>query len=176
MENNQNFLQKFRFCPACGSENFCENSPKSKRCNECGFEFFQNPAAAVAAFIRNEKGELLVCRRAKNPFKGTLDLPGGFCDENENLEQALAREIREELGVSVAQTRYLFSLPNIYNYSNLNIPTLDSFFETTISSENLAPADDVAQAFFLPIDEIDPELFGLSSISLAVKRYKENLK
>ena len=38
----------------------------------------------------NEKKELLVCRRAKEPAKGTLDLPGGFIDMNETGEEGVA--------------------------------------------------------------------------------------
>ena len=38
-------LEKFRFCPVCGSEHFEVNSEKSKRCGHCGFEYFFNYSA-----------------------------------------------------------------------------------------------------------------------------------
>lgn len=50
-------------------------------------------AAAVAGLIFNEKGQLLLTIRAKDPGKGLLDLPGGFVDMGENADQALRREI-----------------------------------------------------------------------------------
>ena len=86
-------------------------------CSSCGFVFYINAAAAVATFIRNEAGELLVCRRAKEPAKGTLDLAGGFVDENETAEEAVSREIAEELQAKITHAEYLFSLPNSYEYS-----------------------------------------------------------
>ena len=46
-----------------------------------------NPSAANAAFIVNEREELLVVIRKKEPAKGTYDLPGGFADEEETAEE-----------------------------------------------------------------------------------------
>jgi ADP-ribose pyrophosphatase YjhB (NUDIX family) len=128
-----------------------------------------NASAAVAAFIVNKAGDLLVCRRGKEPEKGTLDLPGGFVDDNESAEQAVIREIGEELQAKVTESRYLFSLPNRYKYSGLMIPTLDMFFACKLEDiTNLKPSDDVADCFFVPLNELKPELFGLESIKKAV--------
>ena len=77
-------LELFRFCPVCGSNKFIENNNQSKRCETCGFIDYINPKAAVVAVITNTKGDILVCRRAKDPAKGTLDMPGGFTDLNES--------------------------------------------------------------------------------------------
>jgi NADH pyrophosphatase NudC (nudix superfamily) len=95
------FSTLFTFCPVCGSNQFTQNNIKSKHCEACGFVFYVNASAAVAAFILNEAGELLVCTRAKEPAKGTWDLAGGFVDENETAEQAICREIKEELNADV---------------------------------------------------------------------------
>ena len=84
-------LEKFRFCPVCGSSHFRDNDNKSKRCENCGFEYYINPSSAVAAFIQDSEKKLLVVIRAKEPGKGTIDLPGGFCDIGERLEQAIVR-------------------------------------------------------------------------------------
>ena len=74
------------------------------------------------------KPELLVCRRAKEPAKGTLDLPGGFIDKNETGEEGVAREVLEETGLKVKKAVYQFTLPNIYVYSGFPVHTLDMFF------------------------------------------------
>ena len=84
-------LSQFLYCPECGSSHFEVNNEKSKRCADCGFVYYFNPSAATVALILNEKNELLVCRRAKEPAKGTLDLPGGFIDMNETGEEGVAR-------------------------------------------------------------------------------------
>ena len=167
-----NFSSLFNYCPICGSSSFVPNNEKSKRCERCGFVFYMNASAAVAAFIVNEAGELLVCRRTKEPAKGTLDLAGGFVDNDETAEEALKREINEELGAQVTDARYLFSLPNKYEYSGLTVPTLDLFYECTLqSTKNLMPSDDVEECFFVPLKEIDVELFGLKSIKEGLARY-----
>jgi len=163
------FSLLFTHCPACGSAKFVQNNQKSKRCESCGFVFYMNASAAIAAFIVNNAGDLLVCRRGKEPEKGTLDLPGGFVDDNESAEQAVIREIEEELQAKVTESRYVFSLPNRYKYSGLMIPTLDMFFACKLEDiTNLKPSDDVADCFFVPLNELKPELFGLESIKKAV--------
>jgi ADP-ribose pyrophosphatase YjhB (NUDIX family) len=167
-------LDIFRFCPVCGSPHFKANNVKSKKCADCGFVYYLNPSAATAAFIENEKGELLVCRRGKEPAKGTLDLPGGFSDMEETCAETIAREIKEELNLTVDRSEILFSLPNWYRYSGMNIPTLDFFFRCKISDfSTLQAADDVADAFFITPEELAPEQFGLTSIRKAVTMYKE---
>lgn len=169
---SMNFSELFQYCPVCGSKNFVVNNEKSKRCEDCGFILYSNPSAATAGFIRNDDGDLLVCRRGKEPEKGTLDLPGGFVDFNETAEQAIAREIKEETGLTVRSLKYLFSLPNDYLYSGLNTPTLDLFFDCKMEDFScLFAADDVEECFFLPLREINPSLFGLKSIKLAVQMF-----
>jgi ADP-ribose pyrophosphatase YjhB (NUDIX family) len=150
------------------------NNVKSKKCADCGFVYYLNPSAATAAFIENESGELLVCRRGKEPGKGTLDLPGGFTDLEETSAETIAREIKEEINLTVDSSEILFSLPNWYRYSGMNVPTLDFFFRCSVSDfSTLQAADDAAEAFFVKIEELDPEQFGLTSIRKAVTIYKE---
>ena len=166
------FSTLFTHCPACGSDRFVPHNVKSSHCENCGFTYYVNPSAAVASFIVNEYGELLVCRRGKEPEKGTFDLPGGFIDEHESAEEAIVREIGEELQAKVTGVRYMFSLPNEYEYSGLTVPTLDMFFACTLEDTGkLVPSDDVADCFFVPLNELDPELFGLNSIRKAVKKF-----
>jgi NAD+ diphosphatase len=167
----------FTHCPSCGSVHFKQNNEKSKRCEACGFVLYMNASAAVAAFIVNESGDLLVCRRGKEPEKGTLDLPGGFVDGNESAEGAVVREIAEELHAKVTELKYLFSLPNEYEYSGLTVPTLDMFFACELEdTNNLQPADDVEDCFFVALAKVDPELFGLKSIKKAVALFLNNKK
>ncbi|MDD6210464.1 MAG: NUDIX domain-containing protein [Bacteroidales bacterium] len=168
----QHPLSYFSFCPHCGSKKFEENNFKSKRCLTCGFVYYANASAATACFIRNKKNEILIARRAKDPAKGTLDLPGGFVDMNETAEEAICREIREETSLKITTPRYLFSLPNIYIYSGMEIHTLDMFFEADMIENNLPnAADDVAELFFSPLEQLIPSSFGLNSIKAAVEKY-----
>ncbi len=167
------FDKLFKYCPVCGSIAFSINNHKSKRCENCNFKMYVNPSAAVAAFIFNQNNELLVCVRGKEPVKGTFDLPGGFIDEHETAEQAIVREIKEELNVDTITAEYLFSLPNEYDYSGWTLPTLDMFFKVKIKNEeNIIPADDVAGIKFISISKLMPEHFGLKSIKNAISMLK----
>ena len=172
MSNQQHPLQRYRYCPVCGSADFLVSSVKSKQCRHCGYELFINPSAAVVAFIRNARGELLVLERDCEPAKGTLDLPGGFTDIDETVEESVIREIKEETGLTVTATTYLFSYPNHYLYSGMDIPTLDFFFECQVEDTSvLHAADDAASCQWLPLNQIQPERFGLKSIRQGVIHY-----
>jgi ADP-ribose pyrophosphatase YjhB (NUDIX family) len=162
-------LQRFHFCPVCGSNRFTANSFKSKQCADCGFVYYGNPSASVAGLLQNAAGELLVCRRAHDPAKGTLDLPGGFVDPYETAEEALIREIREEVNLELTDIRYYRSIPNIYVYSGMPIHTLDTLFTATITdATGMRAEDDVSEAFFLPLNTISPNDFGLDSIKKGI--------
>ena len=131
-----------------------------------------NPAAAVVAFITNGRGELLVERRKLEPAKGTLDLPGGFADVLETAEESLAREVKEETGLDVTAARYLFSLPNVYHYSGLDVPTLDMFFACEVADDAaLKAGDDAAECFWVAPGDIHTEQFGLRSVRQGLYQY-----
>lgn len=165
-------LSQFVYCPKCGSSRFIYHNVKSHRCEDCGFVYYLNPSAAVAIFIRNQKGELLVATRAKEPAKGSFDLPGGFADFEETIEQAAIREVKEEAGLDISNLHFLFSLPNNYEYSGFVVPTMDLFFETEIADDAVPIADDDVETLsFVPLTEISPEAFGLESVKKAVCRY-----
>lgn len=165
-------LEIFSYCPKCGSAYFEENNFKSKHCSNCGFTYYANPCSATAAFILNGKGELLVARRGKEPAIGTLDLPGGFVDNDESGEQGIIREIREETGLCVEAPAYLFSIPNIYPYSGFLVHTLDMFYQCQVEGEPEVKAeDDVSELMWIPMHEVYVERFGLKSVREAVHRF-----
>lgn len=169
-------LDTFKHCPKCGSDTFAENDFKSKRCGNCGFVYYLNPSAANVAVITDGKGNILVATRSKEPAKGTLDLPGGFCDCHESAEEGVIREVLEETGLKVTATRYLFSIPNIYSYSGMEIHTMDLFFECrTADKATLRAADDVQELQWMAIETLDSNLFGLRSIREGVERLKSIL-
>lgn len=171
----QHPLELFKYCPKCGSEFFEINNFKSKHCSNCGFTYYQNPSSSTAAFILNNRGELLVVRRGKEPAKGTLDLPGGFVDNGESGEEGIIREIKEETGLEIDNVKYLFSIPNIYRYSGMDIHTLDMFYVCHIEEDvTVSAADDVAECMWVPLREVYVERFGLRSIRQAVHAFLQS--
>ena len=171
-KNMEHPLSLFHYCPKCGSSRFEIHNEKSKQCADCGFVYYFNSSAATVALIMNEHDELLVCRRAKNPAKGTLDLPGGFIDMHETGEEGVAREVKEETGLEVTHTHYLFSLPNLYLYSGIVIHTLDMFYECQVEDLSLVHAmDDAEEYLWIPLSKIKTEEFGLLSVREGLTRY-----
>lgn len=165
-------LAQFKFCPKCGSSQFHEHDFKSKKCGDCGFVYYFNSSAATVALILNEKKEVLVAVRAFEPAKGTFDLPGGFVDMDETGEEAVAREVKEETGLTVKNVKYLFSLPNIYVYSGFEVRTLDNFYLCETDSVDFSAQDDVAKLQFIKLEDLDPSKFGLESVRNGVEKIK----
>ncbi len=165
-------LEKFRYCPVCGSSHFEIRSEKSKKCDNCGFEYFMNASAATAAFILNTKGELLVMHRRVEPAKGMLDLPGGFCDIGETAEEGIRREVKEETGLEISNAKFLFTLPNVYRYSGIDVHTLDHFYLCEAkNADNAKAMDDEADIEWMSLDDIKTEHFGLRSIRQALYEF-----
>lgn len=154
-----------KFCPRCGSAHFPATSSRSFQCSDCSFHYFVNSSAAVAVLLFNEKGELLLTRRAIEPHLGKLDLPGGFIDPMESGEQAAIREIQEELGVTIHSLKYFGSFPNEYIFSGYSVFTIDmAFFAQTDDLGKMIAMDDVASFEFYKLQDIDPE--EMPSISM----------
>ncbi len=167
-------LDQFKFCPKCGSTDFIINNEKSKKCNHCGFIYYFNSSAATVAIILNQKEELLVARRAQEPAKGTFDLPGGFVDMYETGEEAIMREVKEETQLIVQEAIYQFSIPNLYNYSDFMVHTLDLFYLCKIDDfSGIKAQDDVASLQFIPFNNLQASDFGLPSIQQGINKLKQ---
>ena len=126
---------EFKLCPECGSKKIQFVQNKKWTCPDCGFDLYCNVAAAVGLIICSPAGDVLFETRAKEPRKGFLALPGGFCNPDEPAEDAARRECFEEIGVKVQDIKYVASFPNTYPYKNFVYKTCDLFFEARVSQE-----------------------------------------
>ena len=175
-------LHQFHFCPKCGSPRFVEHNAKSKHCEACGFTYYFNPSAATVAPFTGRAGggfsEWLCVRRAKDPAKGTLDLPGGFSDMFETSEEGVIREVKEETGLDIDRVEFLFSIPNQYEYSGFLVHTIDMFYRCHVRDAETNPnafeaaraADDAGEILWLRPEDIHPEDFGLLSIRRGIQK------
>lgn len=155
-----------KFCPKCGQQSLTWDGEKKWSCEECGYTLFHNVAGAVAVLIKME-GEILFTRRNQEPKKGKLDLPGGFIDPKESAEKACQREIREELNITIAEEnfKYLKSLPNIYEYKNINYNTIDLFYETELAEESnfKLAVDEISEVVWIKAEELNIEDLAFES-------------
>lgn len=161
------------YCPKCGKNSFEEDSFKSVKCLECDFRIFLNAGAAVIAIIRNDRNEVLLTVRRHDPCAGMLDFPGGFVDYEENAEEALIREVKEELNLEVSDLKYLLSIPNLYEYEGIVYHTLDLAFNCKVGDfSSIRTDDDVSDYKFIPIENIAIEEVGLRSAKEIVRILK----
>ena len=133
-----------------------------------------NSSAAVAALVTDKSGKLMLVTRGIEPDYGKLDLPGGFIDPGENAEDAVRRELFEELGMKIKSMKYINSAPNEYIFSGFSVFTLDLVFEVVPESlTGLKPMDDILDYKFYTREEIDYNDIPGSSIRKFVQDFFE---
>jgi mutator protein MutT len=165
-------IEHFHFCPSCGQRPSPPVSSEVWRCPACGFAYYFNPTVAAAAFIANPAGQTLFIRRAKDPAKGKLAIPGGFVDIGETAEAAVRREIQEEVNLTVRSLCYLCSETNEYLYQGITYPVLDLFFVAQTNDSGEAAALDGVESFvWLEAAKVNPNDIAFPSIRLALAAY-----
>lgn len=105
-----NWERTNRFCGRCGVENEPVAGERAKRCPTCGLMAFPRLAPAVITLVTRDDGRALLGRNANFPVP-MFSCLAGFVEPGETLEEAVAREVREEVGVVVGDVRYQSSQP-----------------------------------------------------------------
>lgn len=100
-------------------------------CEICAFD---NPKATVSAVIWH-RGRILIVKRNIEPFKDKWGLPGGFLQRGETPEQALEREVQEELGCEVWNPYYFGGFPGLYEWKGMVFPIIAFTYECLIRGE-----------------------------------------
>lgn len=161
----------YRFCPKCGSR--AERKlPNLLICPNCGYDFYINPASTNAVILENSKGEILIVKRKFEPKKGYLDLPGGFVEPGESLEQSAIREVKEELGIDIAAAKYFNSYPDEYLFQGVNIKTLGFILTASVANDiKITVSDDVAEARFYKRNELPLEKIAFESLKRGLIDY-----
>jgi NAD+ diphosphatase len=97
------------YCGRCGTPTVVKTGERARQCPKCGQVHYPRIAPAVMALVRNGK-QLLLARSPHFP-PGMHSALAGFVEPGESLEQCLVREVREEVGIEVANLRYFSSQP-----------------------------------------------------------------
>lgn len=162
----------FQFCPHCGNASHVSGM-RPFQCDSCQFTFFFGPSSAVAGIITSATGKVLLLRRQRDPGKGKLGLPGGFVDVGESAEEALEREVREEINLRVERSEYLASFPNTYSYRDVTYAVTDVFFVCHVTGfAQLSPqASEVAAHHFCYPTETELDQMAFHSNRMALERF-----
>ncbi len=151
----------FRFCGKCGAPLARKaNGERAMRCEACGMDYF--PRINPAVIVRIVRGDRLLLATRKTEYRGGViwGLIAGFVEAGESLEQAVAREIREEVGLEVTDVRYVLSQP--WSFPN----NLMLGFEARCDAGEIRPDGvEVKEARWFGRDDLPPNLPARMSIA-----------
>ena len=139
-----------KFCPFCGGTLGKKNIEGRERdqCTQCLTVLYENPLPVVSSVLVNEKREVLLVKRSRDPFKNMWCLPMGFMEHKETVEEAALRELKEETSIEgkVIQLLSANSTPN-YFYGDLLVVS----FEIEQIGGKLKADDDALRVQFFPL-------------------------
>jgi NAD+ diphosphatase len=98
-----------RFCGRCGGTTEPVAGELAKRCTRCGLMHY--PRLSPAAIVLVERGDHILLARSPGFPKGLYSVLAGFVEPGESIEETVAREIREEVGIGVENVSYFGSQP-----------------------------------------------------------------
>ena len=104
-----NWHRRHGFCSVCGVATQPNRGGWSRICNSCGSEHYPR-VDPVVIMLAEHDGRLLLGRQPHYP-PGRYSALAGFVEPGESVEAAVARELKEEAGISVRDVRYLCSQP-----------------------------------------------------------------
>jgi ADP-ribose pyrophosphatase YjhB (NUDIX family) len=149
-----------RYCSYCGNP-FEANQPWPRQCVGCGQFTYLNPAPVCVVLAPVDDG-LLAIRRANQPHRGRLALPGGYINLGEGWRQAGARELFEETSLEIdASEIQLFDIADAPDGSLIifglasprSLADLPPFTPNTEASERLVihKADELAFYIYVAV-------------------------
>jgi NADH pyrophosphatase NudC (nudix superfamily) len=171
-------MKILKYCPSCGKGTLQWDGEKKWSCPNCQFSLYNNVAGAVAVVIRHNY-EIYLTRRNRDPKKGKLDLAGGFVDPKESAEETCKRELFEELqlDINISNLKYLTSLPNVYQYKEIDYNTIDLFYEYNVSEKfevNLELSE-ISEAVWIPLKELNLDDLAFDSQKRFFEEYLKNI-
>jgi NAD+ diphosphatase len=97
-------------CPRCGTPTVTVAAGHAQRCPADGSEHFPRVDPAVIMLVTDPDDRCLLARNRRWPER-RVSILAGFVEPGESAEQAVAREVGEETGITVARVRYVGSQP-----------------------------------------------------------------
>jgi ADP-ribose pyrophosphatase YjhB (NUDIX family) len=161
--------QTFIYCTQCRSD--LNQMSGFKLCPNCNKRYYFNPKPTVGLLVYNDSKELLLTKRAVDPYKDWWDLPGGFVEDGENFEQAASRELEEETGLRVLDWTYAGSVVEDYEYNDELHRVLAVVFTGNVPNGAIVTvADDVNDYRFISIGDIDFEKIAFDNQRIFMKK------
>ena len=120
--------------------------------------------------------KVLLVKRLVEPFIGQFAIPGGFVHEDEDLEEAALRELKEETGVADVYLEQLYSFGKPDRDPRGRVITV-AYFALISSDRTLKAGTDAAEAAWFPMDDLPPLAFDHATIlNYALERLRNKLE
>ena len=131
---------------------------------------------AVVFTFRGDKTEVLLINRKNEPFKGRWSLPGGFIEMDEELEDAVARELAEETGLTGVQLEQMHTFGECGRDPRGRMITTAFFGIATKGQDKIKAGDDAAKAQWFDIEKLPKDMaFDHNEvIRFAIERSQQN--
>ncbi len=113
--------------------------------------------AAVFTFS-GDKARVLLINRGNEPFKGKWALPGGFIDMDEELEDAVVRELAEETGLTGIQLEQMRTFGTVGRDPRGRMITIVFMGIATEGQDTIRAGDDAAQAQWFDIEKVPDDM------------------
>ncbi len=151
-----------KFCMECGQRTVLATveGKERSRCPSCGWVLWEDPKVAVAVIVA-QGDTVLLGRRGGGLGRGRWSFPAGFVDRGEKLEEAGAREVREETGLRVALGS-LFALR-----SETGDPVVLAVYPAQVVGGALTPGEEMTELRWFGREEIPEMAFGHDAELLA---------
>jgi len=137
-----------RFCGQCATPTEVARRERARVCPRCGLVAFPRLAPAVITLIERDDGRVLLARNPNFPTP-FFSLLAGFVEPGETLEEAVARETFEEVGLAVGDVTYWGSQPWPFPHS-----LMVGFRARYVSGELVLQADEIAEAGWFAPNEL----------------------
>jgi NAD+ diphosphatase len=136
------------FCPRCGARTEVQAGGHIRVCPRDDSQHFPRVDPAVIMLVRDEDDRCLLARGPQWP-EGRLSILAGFVEPGESLEHAVIREVAEEVGIRVANPRYLGSQPWPFPRS-----LMLGFFADAVTTTLVPDAAEIAEARWFSREEL----------------------
>lgn len=156
------YISTVKFCNVCGLR--FKKQDKTVLICDNSHRFYINPKICVGVLLFNLENKILLVKRNIEPKKGFWDIPGGFVEVDENLEQATQRELSEELNIQAKELEYFSSTPDYYYYQKVPYPTLNAFFVGKLQDGTIKLDDEISSYDFFELDKIPYDEIAFESI------------
>lgn len=146
-----------RFCGACACPTVPMAGERCVRCPQCGHHAY--PRISPAMMVLIQRGESILLARHLNSATGLFTALAGFVEAGESLEEAIHREVLEEVGLRVRDIRYFGSQPWPFPHS-----LMVAFTAQYASGDIVLDRHEIAQAGWFGPDDALPAMpaLGLS--------------